>query len=40
VFEITAGVAGLDTLSDRVEALGGSLTIASGRVAGSLPLSR
>jgi signal transduction histidine kinase len=39
VFEISADVAGLDTVKDRVEALGGSLTIASGRVAGSLPLS-
>lgn len=40
VFEICADVAGLDTVTDRVEALGGCLTIASGRVAGSLPLSR
>jgi signal transduction histidine kinase len=40
VFEISADVAGLDTVKDRVEALGGCLTIASGRVAGSLPLSR
>jgi signal transduction histidine kinase len=40
VFEISADVVGLDTVKDRVEALGGCLTIASGRVAGSLPLSR
>ena len=40
VFEISADVAGLGSLKDRVEALGGRLTIASGRVAGSLPLSR
>lgn len=40
VFEISADVDGLDTVKDRVEALGGRLTIASGRVAGSLPLSR
>ena len=40
VFEISADVAGLDAVKDRVEALGGRLTIASGRVAGTLPLSR
>jgi signal transduction histidine kinase len=40
VFEISADVAGVDTVEDRVEALGGQLTIESGRVAGSLPLSR
>jgi signal transduction histidine kinase len=40
VFEISADVACLDTVKDRVEALGGCLTVASGRVAGSLPLSR
>jgi hypothetical protein len=40
VFEISPEAAGLDTVKDRVEALGGRLTIASGRVAGSLPLSR
>jgi len=40
VFEISADVAGLDTVEHRVAALGGRLTIASGRVAGSLPLSR
>jgi signal transduction histidine kinase len=40
VFEISGDVAGLDTVKDRVEALGGCLTIASARVAGSLPLSR
>jgi signal transduction histidine kinase len=37
VFEISADVACLDTVKARVEALGGRLTIASGRVAGSLP---
>jgi signal transduction histidine kinase len=40
VFEISPDVAGLDAVEDRVEALGGCLTIAPGRVAGSLPLSR
>jgi signal transduction histidine kinase len=40
VFEISADVVGLDSVRDRVEALGGSLTIASGRVTGSLPLAR
>jgi signal transduction histidine kinase len=40
VFEISADVVTLDTVKDRVEALGGRLTFASGRVAGSLPLSR
>jgi signal transduction histidine kinase len=40
VFEIAADVANLDTVKDRVEALGGRLTMASGRVTGSLPLSR
>ena len=40
VFEISADVGSLDTVKHRVEALGGCLTIASGRAAGSLPLSR
>jgi signal transduction histidine kinase len=40
VFEISGDVVGLDTVRDRMEALGGSLTIAPGRAAGSLPLSR
>jgi signal transduction histidine kinase len=40
VFDISADVAGLITVKDRVEALGGRLTIESGRVAGSLPPPR
>jgi signal transduction histidine kinase len=45
-FEVAQGAgrpdAGLDRLRDRVEALGGQLTVGSelGRVSGSLPLSR
>jgi signal transduction histidine kinase len=40
VFEISADVVDVDTMKDRVEALGGCLTIASGRAVGTLPLAR
>jgi signal transduction histidine kinase len=40
VFEISADVAALERVKDRVEALGGRLTVASGRATGSLPLPR